>query len=81
MSLCVFKWHLCFFPFTGHSGNLFTHVTFDGYYAPRGFVLDGVDDLFFVGVPNTSAGGIIYTYDFVYILIYMLYSLSLSLSL
>ncbi|KAL8591119.1 hypothetical protein ACOMHN_056179 [Nucella lapillus] len=28
------------------TGHLFTHVTFDGYYAPRGFVLDGVPDLF-----------------------------------
>nr|KAG5709688.1 hypothetical protein BaRGS_027713 [Batillaria attramentaria] len=27
-------------------GNLFTHVTYDGYYAPKGFVLDGVKNLF-----------------------------------
>ncbi|XP_070185670.1 lysosomal alpha-mannosidase-like [Littorina saxatilis] len=29
-----------------YSGNLFTQTTFDGYYAPRGFVLDGVENLF-----------------------------------
>lgn len=46
-----------------NKGNLFTHVTFDGYYAPKGFVLDGVKDLF-----NTfgyQTGGIQRVNDFI----------------